>query len=263
MKTKHLLIVAAATIVPCVANASLTVTTGSTLGSSCYTDTGAKNNGVVLIKCVGADVQYYNYVTAAMYNGIPDCPNSYDLNTLTCVIGQSGNAVYMCDTADPSYNSGFSASNIACQYCPQRGGGTPFTGAWGPYKTGMVSRTKTTYNYTNTANYTCTESVRSSTTEYGCQSGYWTEDARGVNMECESCPDNATCGGTGNAEVFSCNKGYFRAGTACMPCPSSGGIAGTTKTAGATDASECYLPAGSTGSDSTGTYTLTGDCYWK
>ena len=45
--------------------------------------------------------------------------------------------------------------------------------------------------------------------------------------------------------------------TACAPCPSPG-----TSAAGSTSQS-CYIPAGTTGSDSTGTYKYTSNCYYK
>ena len=46
--------------------------------------------------------------------------------------------------------------------------------------------------------------------------------------------------------------------TACAPCPSPG-----TSAAGSTSQSDCYIPAGTTGSDSTGTYKYTSNCYYK
>ena len=45
--------------------------------------------------------------------------------------------------------------------------------------------------------------------------------------------------------------------TACAPCPSPG-----TSSAGSTSQSDCYIPAGTTGSDSTGTYKYTANCYY-
>ena len=45
--------------------------------------------------------------------------------------------------------------------------------------------------------------------------------------------------------------------TACAPCPSPG-----TSAAGSTSQSDCYIPAGTTGSDSTGTYKYTANCYY-
>ncbi len=83
-------------------------------------------------------------------------------------------------------------------------------------------------------------------------------------------------------EVYtSCNAGYYLSSRSCKPCPvgtyksasgtqtscttcpSSGGIAGTTKSTGSTAITQCYLPAGSSSSDSGGKYEYTGDCYYK
>lgn len=69
-----------------------------------------------------------------------------------------------------------------------------------------------------------------------------------------------------------CQKGYY--GTAklnnlktscsgCTACPSSGGVAGTTSGPGATAITECYIPAGTKSSDSTGSFEYTGNCYYK
>ncbi len=72
--------------------------------------------------------------------------------------------------------------------------------------------------------------------------------------------------------IARCQKGYY--GTAklnnlqtscsgCTACPSSGGIAGTTSGPGATAITECYIPAGTKSSDSTGSFEYTGNCYYK
>jgi len=83
-------------------------------------------------------------------------------------------------------------------------------------------------------------------------------------------------------EVYtSCNAGYYMSGTTCKPgsvgtyksvsgsqtscsaCPSSGGTAGTTKSQGSTAITQCYIPAGASFSDSTGTYDYADDCYYS
>ena len=46
--------------------------------------------------------------------------------------------------------------------------------------------------------------------------------------------------------------------TVCAPCPSPG-----TSATGSTSQSDCYIPAGTTSSDSTGTYKYTSNCYYK
>ena len=65
---------------------------------------------------------------------------------------------------------------------------------------------------------------------------------RGTNYRC-------VAGAYGNPSAS--NK------TACAPCPSPG-----TSAAGSTSQSDCYIPAGTTGSDSTGTYKYTANCYY-
>lgn len=62
-----------------------------------------------------------------------------------------------------------------------------------------------------------------------------------------------------------CDVGYYQSSTrpfACEPCPSSGGIYGTTAAVGATSITECYLPAGREFSDATGSGIYTDDCYY-
>ena len=56
----------------------------------------------------------------------------------------------------------------------------------------------------------------------------------------------------------SCNAGYYLSGGLCLTCPSGG-----TSAAGATSITSCYLPSGTTGSDSTGSYTYTSNCYYS
>jgi len=97
-------------------------------------------------------------------------------------------------------------------------------------------------------------------TSYKCASGYY-GTATSATSGCTKCPANATCAG-GNGSTFSCAKGYYKDGTVCARCPSSGGIYGTTASTGATSITSCYLPSGTTFSDSTGSGTYTSDCYY-
>lgn len=62
------------------------------------------------------------------------------------------------------------------------------------------------------------------TTTYKCASGYY-GTATSASAGCTACPDNATCAG-GNGSTFICNRGYYKSGAACQPCPNSGGING-------------------------------------
>lgn len=87
------------------------------------------------------------------------------------------------------------------------------------------------------------------------------EDTWGNSPNCKPCPTNATCPG-GNNSTFYCNRGYFKNGNYCTRCPAMGTTYGTTKIIGATDITQCYISAGTIGSDETGTFTYTNDCYY-
>ena len=54
------------------------------------------------------------------------------------------------------------------------------------------------------------------------------------------------------------NTGYYKNGSECAKCPSSG----TTSGNGATTITQCYIPSGTKGSDSTGQYEYIGNCYY-
>jgi len=58
-----------------------------------------------------------------------------------------------------------------------------------------------------------------------------------------------------------CNAGYYlqTLTDSCLSCPDSG-VSADDNTGGITD---CYLPSGTTGSDTTGTYEYTNDCYYS
>lgn len=97
-----------------------------------------------------------------------------------------------------------------------------------------------------------------------CESTTWSEIpsipyARRTKKYC----DGPTC--KSETEI-GCKKGYYGTptaiGTGCTQCPSSGGVSGTTDTIGAHDITECYLPAGSKFSDSTGNGTYSEKCYY-
>lgn len=73
-----------------------------------------------------------------------------------------------------------------------------------------------------------------------------------------SCTTNTT---------YKCARGYYGSPTEfnkkCTRCPSSDGIYGTTTSSGATKITDCYLPAQSTATDASGSYTYTSDCYYS
>lgn len=100
--------------------------------------------------------------------------------------------------------------------------------------------------------------------EYGCPAGYYLVSGSGSSTVCAACPSNATCSSSvGHRDYFVCNKGYYASGSACVRCPSSGGIYGTTLGTGAKSITECYMPAGTVFTDTTGSGVFVGDCYYS
>lgn len=59
-----------------------------------------------------------------------------------------------------------------------------------------------------------------------------------------------------------CKQGYYGSSTACERCLASGGTYGTTSGPGASAITECYLPSGTSFSNSTGSGTYTDNCYY-
>ena len=105
----------------------------------------------------------------------------------------------------------------------------------------------------NTCLPTCTTSnCKSDTSWSAAGTGYQKKANR-------SCSDSTTCKTTYS---YRCAAGYYGSSSngrsGCNPCPSGG-----TSSAGTTSATGCYIPSGTTGSDSTGTYKYTSNCYWK
>ena len=105
--------------------------------------------------------------------------------------------------------------------------------------------------------FTCVQTCTSS----NCKSDTsWSAAGTGYQKKANrSCSDSTTCKTTYS---YRCAAGYYGSssnGTSgCNPCPSGG-----TSSAGTTSATGCYIPSGTTGSDSTGTYKYTSNCYWK
>ena len=96
-----------------------------------------------------------------------------------------------------------------------------------------------------------------------CNSGYYssTRSWSQTQCTCEKCNvSNGTCSDGGG---ITCNKGYYKSGSSCTRCPASGGTYGTTSGTGATSITECYLPSGTSFSDSYGSGTYTSDCYYS
>ena len=130
--------------------------------------------------------------------------------------------------------------------------------------TSCKSSTRTINGVTTTTNRsmesTCTNcrvtpSCNIISTTYKCTPGYY-GTATSALAGCTKCPDNATCSG-GNGSTFVCNSGTYKSLGSCIKCPSPG-----TSPSGSTSISSCYIPSGTTGSDGSGTYKYTADCYY-
>ena len=96
----------------------------------------------------------------------------------------------------------------------------------------------------------------------GCSTTAWT--AKSTGYEARDYCNTTNCTTT---KEYRCARGYYGTSTngtsGCTRCPASGGIYGTTAAAGSTVITSCYIPSGNTFSDSTGSGTYTGNCYYK
>ena len=75
------------------------------------------------------------------------------------------------------------------------------------------------------------------------------------------------CGECTKTTSYRCAAGYYgtstNGSTGCNKCPSSGGVAGQSVAGSNTTITSCYIPSGSNFSDSTGSGTYTGNCYYS
>lgn len=96
----------------------------------------------------------------------------------------------------------------------------------------------------------------------GCSTTAWTAKSTGYEMRDYCNTTNCT-----TTKQYRCAVGYYGTSTngtsGCTRCPASGGVYGTTAAAGSTVITSCYIPSGSSFSDSTGSGTYTGNCYYK
>ena len=116
--------------------------------------------------------------------------------------------------------------------------------------------TTTNRNMTATcSNCHVTPSCKITSTTYKCASGYY-GTATSAFAGCTKCPTNATCAG-GNGSTYVCNSGTYKTSSGCASCPWPG-----TSAAGSTSISSCYIRSGTLGSDDSGSYKYTADCYY-
>lgn len=85
-----------------------------------------------------------------------------------------------------------------------------------------------------------------------CMNGYYGDP----NDGCKPCPENTyICVYTS----FTCAAGYYKTSTECKECPSPG----TSDNNNSNGITDCYIPAGTTGSDSTGSFIYVSDCHYS
>lgn len=113
--------------------------------------------------------------------------------------------------------------------------------------------------------------------EYQCADGYYAVVPWGGGMTCKACPANGTCAAGSSKPV--CDAGYYASGNgttgySCNRCPSivqyqntSGTGWGTTvygnSAKGSSAITQCYITSGIGYKDDVGTFTITGNCYYK
>lgn len=96
---------------------------------------------------------------------------------------------------------------------------------------------------------------------YVCNDGlYGYPSASSDNITCTSCNGfNCPVGYNYLKPALSddCASGYYKMYASCLQCPDGGA-----SDVGATSITDCYLPTGTSGSDSTGRYTYTSNCHY-
>lgn len=228
---KTFLIAAAIAALPYAASALISPTDAN-LGKPCWDD--ATWSDYVLVKCTPA-----TYMPSMWYNTCSDTyeltasdkafvnGNVYASNGPLCIRSVQGNAFYIC-----SIDKNISQST-ACEEAMRA--------AWNDYpqlekdfvaESGGTNRSYfTTYSCTGhtASGYVFSLTGCSSQKEYGCQPGYYYS------------------GGTGSS--YACDK-----------CPSPGTSWGNEETG---DITSCYIPSGTAFSDTTGSGTYKGACYYK
>ncbi len=73
---------------------------------------------------------------------------------------------------------------------------------------------------------------------------------------------NAACEAT-DKTYTSCKPGYYLSSGTCVRCPASGGVYGTSADKNTGGITSCYILSGNTGSDSSGSFKYTGNCYYS
>lgn len=97
-----------------------------------------------------------------------------------------------------------------------------------------------------------------------CTTSAWSAAGTGYEKRTVATCNCKTCN---KSTEYRCARGYYGSSmngtTGCSRCPASGGAYGTTASAGSTAITACYIPSGTSFSDTTGSGTYTGNCYYK
>lgn len=98
-------------------------------------------------------------------------------------------------------------------------------------------------------------------TNYICGYNVWTANGTGYEQQIETTTENETCISVN--KTYRCAAGYYGTTTngtsGCTKCPTPG----TSNTGTNTSMTQCYIPADTEMSDSSGTYIYTKNCYYS
>ena len=91
-----------------------------------------------------------------------------------------------------------------------------------------------------------------------CSNLAWADAGTGYQVRCNI--SSYTC-------EYRCADNYYGSPSSalagCTVCPSSGGVAGQSVAGDNSTITRCYIPSGTSFSDSTGSGTYTANCYWS
>ncbi|MBQ8293850.1 MAG: hypothetical protein IJX89_00490 [Alphaproteobacteria bacterium] len=172
--------------------------------------------------------------------------NAWALDTIImCFIESTGGSTTECSDVNRVINCG-TATYTDCNTCASG-----------------YTRSTETITISSTESYTigtCTRTLSpiepiTPTCPDLCPENTWTDYGNTQQIRCNDELIIPAC-------EYQCRAGYYGDGTTCTRCPSSGGVYGTSA-AGSTAITSCYIPANSSMSDTTGTYTFTSNCYYS
>ena len=225
MKYKFLIAISVS-LLPNYTFAGLQVDVNSEPGTICFSEQnqnpGAYPYRVVL--CGPVDM----YGDDLSYYGDGACDSDLTLGEFevdSCYLGVRDGYVVFCD--------GVGEGEITCDYCdiPNKG---EVISDWGELGNNIVGRTLCgdvggDDVFASENNWTCDVDFTAEY-EYGCAAGYYQSAGTGASMT-------------------------------CTRCPSSGGVYGT-NSVGTTAITSCYMPSGSSFSETSGSGTYIGNCYY-